>query len=63
MSCLLVIQPVGAHIFLSGALAGLIGLLLVVALVLNHPFRGQLPIHPTAFQHSLGVFDSVDNGG
>jgi hypothetical protein len=63
MSFLLDIQPVGAHIFLSSALAGLIGLLLCVALVLNHPFRGQLPIHATAFQHSLGVFDSVDNGG
>ena len=63
MSFLLNIEPVGAHICLSGALAGLIGLLLVVALVLNHPFRGQLAIHPAAFQHSLGVFDSVDKGG
>jgi hypothetical protein len=49
--------------YLSAALiAGLIGTLLFITLVLHRPFSGPLAIQPDSFQHSLGVYDSVDRG-
>jgi hypothetical protein len=62
MSFLLEVEGFWPHVFLSGSLAAIIGVLLLLALVLNHPFRGQAPISPAAFRHTLSVFDSVDMG-
>ncbi|AKK28732.1 DUF4239 domain-containing protein [Mycobacterium sp. EPa45] len=48
------------HILLSSAVAILLGLLLFVVYWLDHPFGHQLGVTPAPFQHSLEVFDGVD---
>jgi Protein of unknown function (DUF4239) len=50
------------HIVLSGAVSLLLGLLLFVIYCLDHPFGNQIGITPAPFQHSVGVFDAVDEG-
>jgi hypothetical protein len=50
------------HYLFSGLIAALIGTLLFITLVLHRPFSGPLAIAPDSFQHSLGVYDSVDRG-
>ena len=50
------------HILVSAGFATFIGILLVVTIMLDHPFYGQLALGPDAFEHSLSVFDSVDKG-
>jgi uncharacterized protein DUF4239 len=50
------------HIILSGAVSLLLGLLLFVIYCLDHPFGSQVGITPAPFQHSVGVYDAVDEG-
>ena len=50
------------HIILSGAVSVLLGLLLFVIYCLDHPFGSQVGITPAPFEHSVGVFDGVDEG-
>ena len=50
------------HIILSGAVSVLLGLLLFVIYCLDHPFGSQVGITPAPFEHSVGVFDAVDEG-
>jgi hypothetical protein len=50
------------HILLSSAVAILLGLLLFIVFWLDHPFGHQLGVTPAPFQHSLEVFDGVDQG-
>lgn len=49
------------HVILSSAVAVLLGLLLFLVFVLDHPF-GQLGVTSEPFAHSLEVFDAVDSG-
>jgi Protein of unknown function (DUF4239) len=50
------------HIILSGAVSLLLGLLLFVIYCLDHPFGTDIGITPAPYQHSLEVFDAVDQG-
>jgi hypothetical protein len=50
------------HVILSSAVAVLLGLLLFIVYVLDHPFGTQLGVTPQPFEHSLEVFDAVDRG-
>lgn len=51
-----------AHLFLLGAVAVLLGLLLFVVFWLDHPFGNQLGVTSEPFEQSLVVFDSIDRG-
>jgi hypothetical protein len=46
----------------SVLVSALIGTLLFITLLLNRPFNGPLAITPETFEHSIGVYDSVDLG-
>lgn len=50
------------HVVVSAGFAAFIGLLLVVTIMLDHPFYGQLALDPGSFEHALEVFASVDAG-
>ena len=62
LSAFLRLDSTGGHIILSGAVALLLGLLLFVIYCLDHPFGAQVGITPAPFEHSLEVFDAVDQG-
>ena len=47
---------------LSGSIAVLLGLLLCIVVMLDHPYGTQRGITPEPFKHSLQVFDAVDRG-
>ncbi|KMO84662.1 hypothetical protein BST22_19810 [Mycolicibacterium chubuense] len=51
-----------AHLFLLGAVAVLLGLLLFVVFWLDHPFGNELGVTSAPFEQSLNVFDSIDRG-
>jgi hypothetical protein len=51
-----------AHMALSSAVAVLLGLLLFIVFVLDHPFGTQVGVTSEPCQHSLEVFDAVDQG-
>jgi hypothetical protein len=48
------------HVVMSGMLAAMIFMMIYVVFIFAQPFRGQLPLEPDAFRHSLEVYDSVD---
>lgn len=50
------------HVLMSAIMAGMIGTLLFVTLLLNQPFRGPLALTVEPYTHALGVMDSVDKG-
>jgi hypothetical protein len=60
MSWFLFMASVPLHALLSAMVGGLIGVLLFSTLALDRPFHGGLGIKPEAFQHSLEVYDLVD---
>jgi hypothetical protein len=62
MTFLLHTDVLWSHVVFSVLIAALVGTLLFITLVLHRPFEGPLAISPDSFQHSLLVFDSVDNG-
>jgi hypothetical protein len=62
MSFLLYMEVTWPHVLITALMSALIGTLLFITMLLNHPFSGPLAIHPDAFEHSIGVFDSVDRG-
>ena len=49
------------HIILSSAVAALLGLLLYLVFVLDHPF-GELGVTSKPFGHAISVFDAIDSG-
>lgn len=49
------------HQILTGAVSVLLGLLLYLVLVLDHPF-GPLGVTSQPFAHAITVFDAVDSG-
>jgi hypothetical protein len=62
MTFFLYMQVFWLHYVISGAMAFLIGTLLIMILLLNRPFTGPLAVDAGSFEHSLGVYDSVDRG-
>jgi hypothetical protein len=50
------------HTVVSSAIGILLGLLLCIAFLLDHPFGTHRGITPETFQNSTEVFDSVDRG-
>jgi hypothetical protein len=62
MSFFLYMETPWPHVVMSGLMSLLIVTLLVMMLLLNQPFKGPLALSPDSFEHSLGVFDSVDKG-
>ena len=49
------------HMILSSAVAVLLGMLLYLVFVLDHPF-GQLGVTSKPFDHAVSVFDAIDSG-
>ena len=60
MTCLLYMDRLWPHVLMSGLMAGMICTLLCVTFVLSRPFNGPLALQPDAFEHSVGVYASVD---
>jgi hypothetical protein len=50
-----------AHMILVSTVAVLLGLLLYLVFVLDHPF-GPLGVTSQPFAHAVTVFDAVDSG-
>jgi hypothetical protein len=62
MSFLLYMQRLWLHVLMSSALASLIGVLLFILIVLNHPLSGQLAITTHDYESALSAFTAVDRG-
>jgi hypothetical protein len=62
MSFFLYMERLWPHVLMSSALASLIGVLLFILIVLNHPLSGQLAISTHDFQNALSDFTAVDRG-
>ena len=62
MSCFIDMENARPHFLMSGMMAGLLGLLLFIVLVLSRPFTGPLPLDPRQFEQALVIMDSVDRG-
>lgn len=62
MTFLLYMEVRWPHMLASGLMAGLIGTLLFITLLLNKPFSGPLALSPESFEHSVSVFASVEKG-
>jgi hypothetical protein len=62
MTFLLYMEEIWPHVVFSALMAGLIGTLLFITLLLNRPFAGPLAIPSEKFEHALNVYDSVDQG-
>ena len=60
MTCLLYMDRLWPHMLMSSLMAGMICTLLCMTYVLSRPFNGPLAIQPDAFEHSMGVYSSVD---
>ena len=50
------------HVAMVGILSGLLGLMLLTASLLSHPYTGKLQVKPDAFDGTGAVFDAVDGG-
>jgi hypothetical protein len=48
------------QVFASSVMATMVALLLSITFVLSRPFVGGMALQPEAFEHSMGVYDSVD---
>jgi hypothetical protein len=62
MSFLLYMEVTWLHVLATGMMAAVIGTMLFITLLLDSPFSGPLALQPDSFEHSLGVYDSVDKG-
>jgi hypothetical protein len=60
MTCLLYMDRLWPHVLMSSLMAGMICTLLCMTFVLSRPFNGPLALQPEAFEHSMGVYASVD---
>lgn len=58
----LYMENVRPHAAVSSVLAVMIGVLLFLTLVLDHPFRGSLGIKPDPFEHAVAVYTSLEQG-
>lgn len=62
MSFLLYMEVAWPHIFMSFLMSSLMLTMLTITLLLNQPFTGPLALDSDSFEHSIAVFDSVDQG-
>jgi hypothetical protein len=62
MSFFLYMERRWPQVLISSVLASLIGVLLFILIVLNHPLSGQLAIGTHDFQNALATFTAVDGG-
>ena len=62
MSVLLFMDRTWPHVLMSAAMTALIGILLFIMLVMNHPFAGDLGISSEPFESTLKTLDAVDQG-
>ncbi len=62
MTFFLYMEVFSLHYVLSSAMALVIGMLLIMTYLLDRPFTGPLAVDASSFEHSLGVYDSVDAG-
>ena len=60
MTCMLYMEHLWPHALMSSLMAGMICTLLCMTFVLSRPFNGPLALQPDAFEHSIGVYASVD---
>jgi Protein of unknown function (DUF4239) len=60
MSFVLYMDHPMPHVVMTSVLAALIGLLLLIMAILDHPFVGPVAITPEPFQASLRLFDLID---
>ena len=62
MTSFLYMENPRPHAIISSLLAAMIGVLLFITLVLDHPFRGLLSIKPDPFEHAVSIYSSLDQG-
>lgn len=62
MSFFIYMERKWPHIIMSSIFGVLIGSLLLLTTIFNQPFQGPLAIDSAAFEHSLSVYKSVDQG-
>jgi hypothetical protein len=62
MTFILYMERAWPHVVITSVLAALIGTLLFVTMVLDHPFVGPLALESAPFEYSINLYDSVDAG-
>ncbi len=62
MSFFLYMEHRGPHLAIAVLMAALIGTLLYIIVLLDHPFEGPMALKPDAFQSALAVLDDADRG-
>jgi hypothetical protein len=62
MSFFLYMEHRGPHIAIVVLMGALIGTLLYIIVLLDHPFAGPMALQPDAFKGALAVLDDVDRG-
>jgi uncharacterized membrane protein YdcZ (DUF606 family) len=62
MTCILYMEAAWPHVVITGVLAALIGTLLFVTMVLDHPFVGPLALDSSPLEYAVTLYDSVDAG-
>ena len=60
MSFVLYMDKPRPQAVMTSVLAALIGVLLFIMAVFNHPFQGPLAITPEPFESSIKLFDQID---
>jgi hypothetical protein len=60
LCCLLYMDRAWPQMVATAVMASLFAMLLAVTFVLSRPFVGPMALQPDAFEHSMGVYDSVD---
>jgi len=60
MSFVLYMDKPRPQVVMTSVLAALIGVLLFIMAVFNHPFQGPLAITPEPFESSIKLFDQID---
>jgi len=62
MTFFLYMDRAAPHLVMVGVMAGMIGMLMFIMVLLNKPFVGALALDPAAFEQSLATFDDIDRG-
>jgi Protein of unknown function (DUF4239) len=60
LSFLLYMDRRWPQILATSVMATMIAMLLAVTFVLNRPFVGGMALQPEAYEHSIGLYDSID---
>jgi hypothetical protein len=62
MTAFLYMENPRPHAALSSVLAAMIGVMLFITLVLDHPFQGKLGISQEPFEHAVTIYTALDQG-